>query len=256
MNKNVIHAQHRSSVWFTPKKLRALASRVLGPAPITLDPCTHATNPLGALMYFTRLDNGLKRSWLAELCATKTPSLWMNPPFGKGITAWIALFLACVDAQRSMRALVLVPSRVGSRWYRELCDRSQCYCELDGRVRFEVLKGKRLVPAKDCARWGVTLVYFGPNRKRAARMLAPYGAVRMVNASPAHSRGSQVPDLPSPQLTIASVPGTCSWCGQIDPHHRASCPTLEAHEHREERPACSQCVAPSALSRAPLRVVK
>jgi hypothetical protein len=261
MNKNVIHAQHRSSVWFTPAKLRALAARVLGMALITLDPCTHKSNPLGAARYFTRADNALKQHWLTVLLASGagTPTLWMNPPFGKGITEWLARFLECVDRVPHLRALVLVPSRVGSRWYRELCDRSQCYVELDGRVRFEVLRGKRLVPAKDCARWGVTLVYFGANRARAARMLAPFGAVRMVRALEPAERAldlAQCRELA--QLTVPFAEGACSWCGKLSPHHHQSCPTLEALEHREERPACAACsvLQPSALNRTPLRVIK
>ncbi len=207
-SERVIYAQHRSSVWFTPAKLRALARLILGMALITLDPCTHKMNPIGAARFFTRADNALKRDWVALLkkCGAGTPTLWMNPPYGKTIGAWLERFLDCVDRVPHLRALVLVPSRPGARWYRALCDRSQCYCELDGRVRFEVLKGKRLVPAKDCARWGVTLVYFGGNRARVARLLAPFGAVRMVRplaASEVALDGAQTRELA--QLSFAAV---------------------------------------------------
>jgi len=240
MNNNVIHERHRSSVWFTPLKIRSLAQHILGPHGISLDPCTHLSNPLQAHAIYTRADNALKRDWAAAIRSVSLEShatLYMNHPFGTG-TAWTDKFLETVLAMRQLRGLSLIPARVGSRWYRDYTGASQCFCELDGRLRFEVLKGKRLVPAKDCARWGCVLVYFGPNRARAAAMMSPFGAVRMVNPSPALPSGASSDDV---QLTIEQrIP--CNVCDGTKAKHGPNCTTLEAHEQRDredrDRRAC------------------
>lgn len=177
-NARVIYAADASVEYYTPAPTRELVYRVLGGRP-GLDPCTSSRNPLGAARWFTKRDNAKRQVWW-DRAAGAAPTVYMNPPYGLGIDWWVDHFAAL--ARESLAPmLALVPGRIGARWYERFTGACQCFVELRGRLRFELVTGK---PAPFNARWGVVLVYFGPDRARAARILEPHGALRMVNPSP------------------------------------------------------------------------
>lgn len=174
----VIYDAHPSSEWHTPAWLRTLAWEVL--ERIDLDPATDERNQLRAARFFTREQDGRAHRWTDS--AGVLGNVWMNPPYGKGITElWTADAALYGLGHPESRMLSLVPARPGARWYRRFTGQAQLFCELDGRVRFELPDG---TPAPDQARWGSVLVYYGPDRARAARVLRRHGAVRLVNRSP------------------------------------------------------------------------
>jgi hypothetical protein len=189
---------------YTPRPLRELAREVLGS--IDLDPCTHPRNPLGAKVFYTKRENGLRQQW-----PSSTRALWMNPVFGEEIVEWLFKVKQLADAQPLMRALVLVPTKSGARWYRECCEHAQVRCELDGRVVFETYdRTGQLVPARhaptarapkgklDQAPWGCTLFYWGPERHRAARLLRDHGFVSLL----VPSRVARAPRIDRRQMRL------------------------------------------------------
>ena len=175
-NPRVIHAANPSDQWFTPLHLRELAQRVL--RRIDLDPATSAENPLQAVRWFTAADDALSRPWRTLLEAPGPDqdfTIWLNPPYGRGIGAWMQRVHDLTELMPSTRVLVLVPSRPGARWYASSSQHAQLLCELHGRVRFERPDGS---PAPDEARWGCALMYWGPDRKRVAGILRAHGVLR------------------------------------------------------------------------------
>ena len=202
-NAKVIYKASASVEFITPRWVRDLATDLLGGAP-ALDPAcpSHtkkilrwyaanplalatALNPMNAAAVGTRMApiGGRRKpdaaAWAAVLRESERPqTLWLNPPFGKGIELWTRAAKRAVQLVPAASGLVLVPARAGAAWYRELCEAAQLACELDGRMRFELVTRKGLVPAPNCARWGVTLVYFGDTQRGAIkRRLAKVGRV-------------------------------------------------------------------------------
>lgn len=187
VNRNVIHKQHKSGAWYTPPDVRAVALEVLGA--IDLDPCTHASNPLGASSIYTIRDSAFKHDWAAELAAKLdqeqrgTASLWMNPPYSRGIGKWLDRWHETIEALAAdrfvVRGLLFVPCRTDTAWYQDASwQRSQATCELSTRTRFERWHRGRMEQG-DSARWGTALIYYGPDRKAAAAKLRALGNVRM-----------------------------------------------------------------------------
>ena len=150
-NERVIYKAHGSGAWYTPAPLRELASDVLGH--IDLDPCTHPSNPIGARRFFSIRDSARKHHWPSVARAAAGPeratiSMWMNPPFGRGITWWLDTWHA----------------RTETAWYREAAwNRAQLVCEIAGRPTFERRTRGRFVAGQP-ARWGCALLYYGPRR--------------------------------------------------------------------------------------------
>lgn len=181
-NPRVIYEADDSSEWHTPEWIRSLAHDILGD--IDLDPATDARNQLRAARTFTLERSGLTHDWAPH--NGQPGPVWMNPPFGREIRLWTALFQLHVGFW-PISGIVLVPARVGARWYRELTTSAQCVCELDGRVVFEGPDGKPR-RGKDGrpqpARWGVVLSYYGTDRARARRFLQRRGATRFERALP------------------------------------------------------------------------
>ena len=72
--------------------------------------------------YFTPEVNGLLQKWEG--------TCWMNPPYGRGIGAWIKK--AYESAQQGATVVCLLPARTDTRWWHDYC--------IKGEVRF--IKGR------------------------------------------------------------------------------------------------------------------
>jgi hypothetical protein len=196
-NDRVIYKTHASSAWYSSPELVKLARRVLG-GQIDLDPCTHADNPTGAAIFMTHRDRRHScdgRAWASKLSlatgkvrhdasgeARPVRTLWLNPPFGNGIAAWLAAVYECraeLEARGlELACLIIVPARTDAAWYATLSQGVDVVSELHGRPRFWVRRGGAFVPAKHGARWGCSLFYVGPEVERAFDELEAVGSTR------------------------------------------------------------------------------
>lgn len=97
----------RSIDWWTPplvlEPVRAYF-RALGHNGIELDPATDASNPTRACVFFTAERDGLSVVWGHE-----RTSVFVNPPYGKAIRAWVAKIGS--EAARGLRIVALLPGQ-------------------------------------------------------------------------------------------------------------------------------------------------
>jgi hypothetical protein len=200
----VIYEPNASDQWYTPEALRSLARRVLlRPAgarlaeQIDLDPATSSANPLRAQVFYTQ--DALARSWRPNNAGDPW-SVWLNPPYGREIKLWTQKLVELAALEPQARILSLLPARPGASWYARATNPStiggtpanacQLLCELHGRVTFELADG---TPAPYPARWGSVLLYWGPDRVRAARLLRRVGVVRFGSACLARNASTDDP---------------------------------------------------------------
>jgi len=104
----------------------------------TLDPCaTHATAK--CKKYFTVEDDGLAQSWEGE-------SVFMNPPYGRGIEKWIQ---KAFEESRKARTLVvcLVPARTDTRYWHDYCMKAHEIYFVKGRLKFSDSKNAAPFPS-------------------------------------------------------------------------------------------------------------
>lgn len=133
--------------WATP---RGLLEVIRQEYPITLDVCANADNAVCANYYGKEAD-GLAQPWRG-VC-------WMNPPYGRGIGAWIAK--AARSAREGATVICLLPSRTDTAWWHD-------YCEpvLRGRTPGEVvfLRGRlKFGGCPNPAPFPSVIVVFKPN---------------------------------------------------------------------------------------------
>lgn len=77
-------ARSTTDEWLTPP---AVIDALGGPDSFDLDPCSPVTRPWPtARAHFTVLDNGLLRTWFGRV--------WLNPPYGRSIGAWLGRMAA------------------------------------------------------------------------------------------------------------------------------------------------------------------
>lgn len=109
--------------WTTPDDFYQLLDSEFG---FTLDPCCYAETAKCA-RYFTKEDDGLRQDW--------TGSVFMNPPYGREIGAWVRK--AYEAAQTTADVVVcLIPSRTCSQWWHRYCMRAAEIRLVCGRLRF------------------------------------------------------------------------------------------------------------------------
>jgi len=75
--------------------------------------------------YFTPEMDGLAQEW--------TGVCWMNPPYGRGIGAWIRK--AWESAQTGATVVCLIPARTDTAWWHDYASRGEVRF-LRGRVKF------------------------------------------------------------------------------------------------------------------------
>jgi site-specific DNA-methyltransferase (adenine-specific) len=121
MNPALFSSQRQD--WETPQALFDELNAEFG---FTVDVCATPRNAKCAF-FFSPEQDGLAQDWERRVC-------WMNPPYGRQISAWIDKALR----QRAKGATIvcLVPSRTDTRWFQKCIDAG---CEirfLPGRLKF------------------------------------------------------------------------------------------------------------------------
>ena len=83
---------------------------------IDLDPCSNAEGKpnVPARKHYTAADDGLSKQWRGRV--------YMNPPYGDEIDAWVAKLCEEHQAGRVPEAIALVPARTDTEWFARLRD--------------------------------------------------------------------------------------------------------------------------------------
>lgn len=120
---NSVLYSSKSCEWETPQ---ALFDKLDSEYHFTLDVCADEQNHK-CQQYFTIQDDGLAHEWSGRC--------WMNPPFGRGIKAWVQK--AYDEVQRGNAELVccLVPVRSDTAWWHDFCMHGEIHF-IRGRIRF------------------------------------------------------------------------------------------------------------------------
>lgn len=137
--------------WYTPPEVRDAVVAALGGI-VDVDPCADPGRTFPATYHYTRDENGLIQRWPGRV--------YMNPPYGRGISAWTTKLR---DELRpggwATEAVALLPARTDTTWWHELVkDISVVACFLRGRLKFSGYEQSAPFPS--------AALYFGPNQSR------------------------------------------------------------------------------------------
>lgn len=127
--------------WRTPPNV-ADCVRAYGGGRIALDPCTGEDNHLGAAYFHTIATDGLMQDWSPTLeQRAKCDELgipwvvFINPPYGKFIHAWLKKISE--QADRGVPMIVLLSAtRYEQQYFTDTLNRAGCVCYIRGRVPF------------------------------------------------------------------------------------------------------------------------
>lgn len=114
MVSNVLFSS-KTDLWATPQDL---FDRLNAQYNFELDVCASAENAKCS-RYFTRDMDGLAQVWSGRC--------WMNPPYGRGIGAWVEK--AYRSSIRGATVVCLLPARTDTKWFHD-------YCLPHGKIEF------------------------------------------------------------------------------------------------------------------------
>ena len=144
--------------WNTPESFLDLVRQI---GNIGLDPCSNSESTVDALVSWDKDDDGLAHSW------GTVGLVYVNPPYGRQIGAWVS---KCAhEAARGVEVLALVPSRTDTKWFQDHASTAAAVCFMRGRLRF--------VGADNAAPFPSAVLYWGA---RVSRFRAVFGAVGLV----------------------------------------------------------------------------
>lgn len=121
--------------WATPQQLiQALRTEF----PFTLDACAAP-------------DTAVADEWFSSANESIGPAVWsgvvwVNPPYGRGVDAWIVK--AIQEAERGATVVMLLPARTDTAWFHELVIPHAAEIRfLRGRLSFDDGKGRAPFPS-------------------------------------------------------------------------------------------------------------
>lgn len=107
--------------WATPQ---AFFDKLDDEFHFTLDPCATPQNAK-CKRFFTQADDGLSKKW--------TGRVFMNPPYGRGIGAWVKK--AYESAMGGVIVVCLLPARTDTKWWHDYCMKGEMRF-IRGRLKF------------------------------------------------------------------------------------------------------------------------
>lgn len=121
MNTDLIFSS-KTDLWTTPQSFFDEVNAVFG---FETDLCALPENAK-CEKYYTPDDDALTKDWHG-VC-------WMNPPYGRGINAWIAKAYASAKQNRAT-IVCLLPARTDTKWWHDYCANAEVSF-LRGRLKF------------------------------------------------------------------------------------------------------------------------
>lgn len=119
--------------WGTPQ---ALFDKLNNEFDFSLDVCANQQNSK-CNNYYTEQDDGLKQSW--------NGTIWMNPPYGREISKWVAK--AYEESRKGCICVCLIPVRSDTKWWHRYVMSSAQIRLLNKRLSFEGANNKAPFPA-------------------------------------------------------------------------------------------------------------
>jgi len=111
--------------WATPQALFDALDAEFGP--FTLDPCASSENAK-CERFFTKEQDGLSQEWSGRV--------FMNPPYGRSIGAWMRKAFESVETGRAEIVVCLLPARTDTAWWHDYCAKGEVRF-IRGRIKFE-----------------------------------------------------------------------------------------------------------------------
>ena len=145
-----------SPEWYTPPHVIAAVVAALGA--IDLDPCADPGRTVPASEHFTEEDDGLAREWHGRV--------YMNPPYGPAIPAWVDHLVAEHHAGRVEASVSLIPARTETDWWAAFGTQTVCF--IHGRLSFS---------GQGAAPFPSAVIYLGPDDASFVESFAPLGEV-------------------------------------------------------------------------------
>lgn len=156
-NKQLMSSE--SVEWFTPPDIIKLVNEVFGD--IDLDPCSPPTPSIPAKKYYTMRENGLLHEWHGRI--------FMNPPYGRGIDKWVDKVMDEYEAGNVKEAILLLPARTETRWFRRLTDFK--WCAVNKRIKFGGKDGS------NSATFPSAIFYLGWQPKKFSKVFSKIGII-------------------------------------------------------------------------------
>ena len=147
-----------SCEWNSPRHVVDAARMALG-GRIALDPCAEPARSVPASRHFTAAEDGLTRQWVG--------SVYLNPPYGRGIGEWTGKLRTEFAEGRVTAAVALLPARTDTDWWADLD--AELLCLIHGRLTFSNAGSNAPFPS--------VVVYLGPDAESFARAFAPLGPI-------------------------------------------------------------------------------
>ena len=121
MNSELMFSS-KTDMWATPQDFFDRLNKVFR---FDVDVCALPENAK-CTNYYTAERNGLEQDWRG-VC-------WMNPPYGREISAWVEKAYRSAK-ENGTTVVCLLPARVDTKWWHSYCSKGEVFF-IKGRLKF------------------------------------------------------------------------------------------------------------------------
>lgn len=155
---NNVHFKSSDKEWETPEAIFRPLQEEFN---IVFDVCASTQNTK-CKAFFDRKTNALIQSWdIADELGSKEGSVWMNPPYGRGIDKWV--HKAYEESLKGVTVVALLPARTDTSWFHNYIHNKHEVRFLKGRIRF--------VDAKSSAPFPSMIVIFSSKKENIIKRI-------------------------------------------------------------------------------------
>lgn len=125
----------KTDLWSTPQEFFNELNAEFG---FTLDACALPENAK-CERYFTPEEDGLLQTWEGNVCC--------NPPYGRGIGAWVMRGFMAAQSGNANVVVMLLPARTDTKWFHEYIYGKSEIRFIKGRLKFGGSKNSAPFPS-------------------------------------------------------------------------------------------------------------
>lgn len=137
MKNLAVHFSSETDDWPPPQAFFDWMNEKYGP--FDLDVCGTAENAKCEPYISPEFDDSLQCDWAAN-----GTTLWMNPPYGRGIGEWVKK--AYESSLAGCKVVCLLPARTDTKWFHDYCTKGKIEF-IKGRLKFGNAKNSAPFPS-------------------------------------------------------------------------------------------------------------
>ena len=155
----------KKDTWMTPETIAKPVEKMYSDGYLDPSPPVEINTNM-PLAYYDKDADYLVEDW-------KATNVYCNPPYGRYVTGkWTEKFKEEFKKQNFENGMMLLPGRIGAKWFQSITRDASCWCAVDGRLKF--------IGADNCAPYPSAVVLYTTDFNIMYDFIKEFGKIGII----------------------------------------------------------------------------